>query len=709
MKSRYNRIYVHEEPLWCDEIPVIIEAYALLEDIKESEIIAQIKFRNVHERLSAIFVNIETFDISGEKISEISYQYLDLDVDNNELFGSQNAIELKNNYVRNINISVEKVVFSDGRIWTSNGNKWNKLQKLDTYFEDSSNVKLYKSLFGNNKKYVPAKCQNQWICSCGYVNLIDKTNCQECQCDLEILTQGLDVEWLKVETEYRIACNKAMSNNINELEKAIQIFESSDYKDSAKMLVKCQEKIKTINNQNIERAKKEKEIEERKRKRLLFISMALVAVLIFGVISVKYVIPNVKKHNMYKKATSYLNDEKYEEAIEMFRELGDYKDAESMINESKYLQAASCLKKKAWDKASSLYRKLDDYKDSKVMLNEVKYQEAKYCFESKDYIRAYMLFNTVSEYKDSEDMAKECKYQEAKGYYEIGGINYINMAINTYSVIEGYKDVNSLLADAYYEVSMLLIKAKQFDNIGDNINKINKYSPNDERILEIKKNVYDSATQLIIDKKFDIAITALNQIRDYEDAEKLIDDCYYYKSKSEYDVGNVKETLDYMKKIKTPSNYSDYGVIKKICQDTLEYSELYNKIKAKKGVFDQDDVSYLKELTNECMTIKCHASHDKSSELKKLLYVLDTYGPYVGRYEWISSDDPQTNKAGGFSSDVEVIIYNHSYGIYCGVSGLSSSEEVDDGNIAGENYIFVNEKTMKCKFNSSWNVYKRKA
>ena len=109
------------------------------------------------------------------------------------------------------------------------------------------------------------------------------------------------------------------------------------------------------------------------------------------------------------------------------------------------------------------------------------------------------------------------------------------------------------------------------------------------------------------------------------------------------------------------------------------------------------------------MTIKCHASHDKSSELKKLLYVLDTYGPYVGRYEWISSDDPQTNKAGGFSSDVEVIIYNHSYGIYCGVSGLSSSEEVDDGNIAGENYIFVNEKTMKCKFNSSWNVYKRKA
>lgn len=310
MKSRYNRIYVHEEPLWCDEIPVIIEAYALLEDIKESEIIAQIKFRNVHERLSAIFVNIETFDISGEKISEISYQYLDLDVDNNELFGSQNAIELKNNYVRNINISVEKVVFSDGRIWTSNGNKWNKLQKLDTYFEDSNNVKLYKSLFGNNKKYVPAKCQNQWICSCGYVNLIDKTNCQECQCDLEILTQGLDVEWLKVETEYRIACNKAMSNNINELEKAIQIFESSDYKDSAKMLVKCKEKIKTINNQNIERAKKEKEIEERKRKILLFISMALVAVMIFGVISVKYVIPNVKKHNMYKKATSCLNDEK---------------------------------------------------------------------------------------------------------------------------------------------------------------------------------------------------------------------------------------------------------------------------------------------------------------------------------------------------------------------------------------------------------------
>lgn len=126
--------------------------------------------------------------------------------------------------------------------------------------------------------------------------------------------------------------------SISILKEAVVLFESvSGWKDSEEQAYACRKRIDEIKAKEeadrLEAQRKEEEATKKVRKicitviTSLFICCALTALLIL------VIIPN----NKYKKALNLYNEEKYNEAIEMFKTLDGYKDSEDLI-ESCYIK-----------------------------------------------------------------------------------------------------------------------------------------------------------------------------------------------------------------------------------------------------------------------------------------------------------------------------------------------------------------------------------
>lgn len=112
--------------------------------------------------------------------------------------------------------------------------------------------------------------------------------------------------------------------------------------------------------------------------------------------------------NKYDEAISLYNQEKYEEALDIFESLSGYRESsayitkcKNQINEQKYQQATSLLNSGKYDEAIALFEQLDSYKDSETQIEECKYRKAKDLYSSNNLPDAYSLFLEISPYKDS--------------------------------------------------------------------------------------------------------------------------------------------------------------------------------------------------------------------------------------------------------------------------------------------------------------------
>ena len=114
--------------------------------------------------------------------------------------------------------------------------------------------------------------------------------------------------------------------------------------------------------------------------------------------------------NEYNRACSLLEEGKYDDAIEIFGNLGSYKDSEEMITESKYQKARSFLENGEYSKAEEMFRELGSYKDSADMVLESKYRYGLSLLENKEYTKAVSVFEELGDYSDSRDCANKAKF-----------------------------------------------------------------------------------------------------------------------------------------------------------------------------------------------------------------------------------------------------------------------------------------------------------
>lgn len=341
MSERYSKLYSLPENLYAAGSPVLIAAGALLKDNQTGKVIAQLKMRNISQKpIKAAMVSIRPLDTVGNPLGgKTEYQYLDLSVARDEDFGQKVPVALPDAATRAFTASVEEIVFADNSIWTATGEPWEVLDTPGSLrsIGDAELIKQFRMKYGNNCKNLPLIEKDLWYCACGELNRQGEAECHSCQKSFALLKQ-IDMDELRKESDIRVAAEK-------------------------------------------EQAEKEAAAAKAHAKKMGRIAAIVVPILVVLIVVAVIISNSVKKSNAYEFALSLVESGQYEDAIEQFAALGDYKDCAEQIQiaekllventlEVKYSNALALIEEGSYQEAYAELVSLGNYKDTEYLLSK---------------------------------------------------------------------------------------------------------------------------------------------------------------------------------------------------------------------------------------------------------------------------------------------------------------------------------------------------
>ncbi len=121
MAERYQRCSTLPVNLYAPGAPVLVAAGALLLDTQTGGVLAQLKLQNLGAKpVKSVKVAVSPLDPAGRALGEpVTYQYLDLSVARDGMFGQKSPIRLPDPTARSFTAAVTEVIFSDNTIWSA--------------------------------------------------------------------------------------------------------------------------------------------------------------------------------------------------------------------------------------------------------------------------------------------------------------------------------------------------------------------------------------------------------------------------------------------------------------------------------------------------------------------------------------------------------------------------------------------------------------
>lgn len=377
MSERYSKLFALSENLYSAGAPVVIAAGALQKDNQTGKVFAQLKIRNIQDKvIKAATVKITPFDTVGKPLGgTVDYQYLDLAAGRDTDFGQKTPVMLKEAATRSFEVSVSEVIFSDNSIWTASNEAWEALSAPvapEKEFTDGELAKQYRVKYGADCKCIFKREKDLWRCACGAVNHDSEMNCHTCQRAAASLA-ALNVDELKADRDKRLAAEQ-------------------------------------------KKAAEEKAAAAEQAKKMKKIAMIVAPIVVVAIVAAVIISGNMQKSTAYNAAVALAEAGQYDEAVAAFTELGNYKDSAEQINEITYNQAVALLESGNYDEAISTFTDLGNYKDSA--------EQAANAGLEKEYVYAIALLEKGQEY-----------HEEARKIFEmVGGYKDANKYFNSFVV-----------------------------------------------------------------------------------------------------------------------------------------------------------------------------------------------------------------------------------------------------------------------------------
>ena len=193
--------------LYAEESPVLIEAGALLKDNSSGRVLAQLKFKNLSDKIiNCLTVKINTYD-SADRLLEanIVYQYLDIRAAKYCEFGPNVPIYLKDSSVRSFKISIKEVIFDDKSVLDLSEKIFESVPRQELLVNKIKNpevLKQYKIETCSDNQYVPERYKDLYRCSCGFIS--KEEICPFCGSDFHKIADLLNVENLTEKKNERL-------------------------------------------------------------------------------------------------------------------------------------------------------------------------------------------------------------------------------------------------------------------------------------------------------------------------------------------------------------------------------------------------------------------------------------------------------------------------------------------------------------------------
>lgn len=312
MSERFIRLYELQNNLYSAGSPVIVSAGALLKDTQTNNIIVQLKFHSVSVTpIKALKVGIAAFDIAGKGIEGVDeYQYLDLNIQNGQEFGSNKAIVMPDTVTRSFSLKNITVVLENGNVQDVSipMTILPKGTLLQSGLKDAEMVKQYKLSVNDEAAYIPQETDHLWMCSCGEWNSGD--SCTRCKATTTVVFSAYDIPALTDKMTSRLATERAQreeQQRLAEIERQREAEEEAKYKA----------------------LEKEKRKKNKKRTK---IATAVFAALLLLALWQLWLYPDVVQTAIqYNRAIELMENGDAMSAAITFSTLGDYKDAKEQV------------------------------------------------------------------------------------------------------------------------------------------------------------------------------------------------------------------------------------------------------------------------------------------------------------------------------------------------------------------------------------------
>lgn len=300
-----------------------------------------------------------------------------------------------------------------------------------------------------------------------------------------------------------------------------------------------------------------------------------------------------KKDLILKKATDYINNNHYSDALEQLNQIPGWKDADEKVKicnvKMSEIKAADTLRKKKRRKneiiaavliliiiilgivTKTVFTPLRNYKTAASLMKSEKYDEAVAIFESLD------------GFKNSKDLLNECLYQKALKLLESDNYEVSIKALDIFSTLGEYQDSAEKVIEAkrqsiYLEAMLAFSGERDCEWAINKLTTIKHYRDSEEKIEELKleKNYQTAITQL---NEYDYiaACKSFETISDYKDSDDKLDECY--KIMYEYVLSHRKDPsticLDYLSFLRSKEYKDSASLIEKIFKIEFKVEDGY--------------------------------------------------------------------------------------------------------------------------------------
>lgn len=611
------------------------------------------------------------------------YQLLDLKTKIGDVFGQTIAILLPDKNTRSVDVFIKKVLYEDGRMIdiAESSYKIENPQPLINVLKEKEVVDQYLRDTSKDSKYIPVEYNDIWRCSCGAVNLLGADTCYSCKITKNSNFQKLDYDSLKQRSDEFIEAEKEKAEKERErqrilaeearkkkqeeeerqrLEKAAAEAEELRRKKKRKRIIlavfllifilgagyatiwhiipmiRYNKASDEISNNNYDAAYEiytkldykdsaDKAIETLYLKGEYLITQEKFAEAADTFEKIPTYRDSNDKYSFCKTEAKYhegidkCNARDYEGAIAIFKELGNYSDAEEWIDKTNYAHADNCFNEKDYDEAARLFLALGSFEDANERYKESEYQKAITLVESEDYEGAIEIFEKFSYYSDSQDKLTQTKYTYGKICYE--GKEYLK-AYELLSGLGTYEDAKTISNKALYKQAGIEYKAKRYDKAFEYYYELpKKYKDSEEKAKESKyllgcqclenndykgaseafghrvlteyedsSEKYKEATYLyaqecLEQKKYTEAISNFESIKKYKDSEKMVNESTYQLAL------NCMEKANYVSAV---TNFEKLGSYRDSKSKLLEAK--YKHVKAYYNSSNAKTYEYLKDL-----------------------------------------------------------------------------------------------------------------
>lgn len=463
--------------------------------------------------IRSVYFQVTVYDDTGDKIGECQCVYQGLSISPGQRLPIDKQFPLQTDLAYRVELVCEKIALLDDTVWRTGLDNSEVTLSVQPELEEMGFPRLkyvrlhiheVSKLEDNAPLYLPVENNDYWQCICGQP-VISNCTCPRCGASIKELNILLSQERLQeiqqknvkaiaakrakatmalyeqviqqeTETQYQQAFALQYQDTEESLNQAAALYNSiSSYKDSTQRAIDCQKRISVLKEElkvaqdklrekEIALAKAEQEKQaakiavRKKMKRIVAVSAPVVILVIITVVAItQVIIPN----NRYKAAERLLTSGDYDGAIEIFADLGDYKNSQAQVIEISYRQAVALMEAGEYNKAIESFRALDNYKDSKECILECEklqieakqlenYETACDLLAQGEYADAMILFNQLGDFKDSTSQVLECENAMIRDDY--------NKAVQLYKDGDYFNAIDLLRNLGEYEDGVVLVE-----------------------------------------------------------------------------------------------------------------------------------------------------------------------------------------------------------------------------------------------------------